>query len=75
MQNENRLKMQRIDVLTNKGDAIDLLPWQEEAIRAYVPRASHIHSLFRVRTEGFECGIEVEYCFNGSTVAFIGWLN
>jgi len=62
-------------VLTNRGDAIDLLPWQEEAIREYVPKQSHIHSLFRVRNEGFECGIEIGYCFDGSVWAFTGWLN
>ena len=75
MQNENKLKLQRQDVLTNRGDAIDLLPWQEEAIREYVPKGSHIHSLFRLKDEGIDCGFEIEYCFNGITVAFTGWLN
>lgn len=75
MKNESKLKMQRVDVLTNRGDRIDLLPWQQEAMGLYIPRNSFVQSLFRLKDGEIDCGLEVQYLFGENTMIMTCWLN
>lgn len=74
MNNEASNKPNRIEI--NLAGNIDILPWQEETIREYIPVGSHIHGLARLKDGEIDCGLEVAYCIGtGVEFTFVGWLN